>query len=355
MKTEIRIDDAADVCRIRIEGTIGVPEQCQFDEPDDRVATYERFREALRRIEAIEAPEVVVEIRSTGGDVNDALLIHDALCGLRARIVTRCYGYTASAATVIAQAASEGCRELSANALYLIHNAVCASEGNAAELAGTLDLLRKTDRRIAEVYAARSGRPVGEFERLMAANNGAGRWLAPEEALAAGLVDRIVEPPAAGMMRNIARGWERLLERAGWRRGGERPAARNVLHTSRNVLHTAGEAAPALRDGVPAAADPLPAAPDALPAGCDPLFSAGVPLPTPGRSLRISGESLPASGAASPAAEASPHDFPAAVAGGALRAEPTRVRPCEDPSCRESLLTPNQRAYAEDAKRFRSA
>ncbi len=317
MKTEIRIDDAADVCRIRIEGTIGVPEQCQFDEPDDRVATYERFREALRRIEAIEAPEVVVEIRSRGGDVNDALLIHDALCGLRARIVTRCYGYTASAATVIAQAASEGCRELSANALYLIHNAVCASEGNAAELAGTLDLLRKTDRRIAEVYAARSGRPVGEFERLMAANNGAGRWLAPEEALAAGLVDRIVEPPAAGMMRNIARGWERLLERAGWRRGGERPASRNVLHasrnvlhTSRNVLHTAGEAAPALRDGVPAAADPLPAAPDAL---------------------------------------------PAAVAGGALRAEPTRVRPCEDPSCRESLLTPNQRAYAEDAKRFRSA
>ncbi len=112
------------------------------------------------------------------------------------------------------------------------------------------------------------------------------------------------------MMRNIARGWERLLERAGWRRGGERPASRNVLHTSRNVLRAAGDAASALRDGVPAAADPLPAAPDAL---------------------------------------------PAAVAGGALRAEPTRVRPCEDPSCRESLLTPNQRAYAEDAKRFRSA
>ncbi len=348
MKTEIRIDDAADVCRIRIEGTIGVPEQCQFDEPDDRVATYERFREALRRIEAIEAPEVVVEIRSTGGDVNDALLIHDALCGLRARIVTRCYGYTASAATVIAQAASEGCRELSANALYLIHNAVCASEGNAAELAGTLDLLRKTDRRIAEVYAARSGRPVGEFERLMAANNGAGRWLAPEEALAAGLVDRIVEPPAAGMMRNIARRWERLLERAGWRRGGERPAARNVLHASRNAPHAAGDAAPALRDGVPAA-------PDALPAGCDPLFSAGAPLPTPGRSLRISGESLPASGAASPAAEASPHDFPAAVAGERCGPSPRGCGPARTPSCRESLLTPNQRAYAEDAKRFRSA
>ena len=34
------------------------------------------------------------------------------------------YGYTASAATVIAQAASEGCREISAHALYLIHNSI---------------------------------------------------------------------------------------------------------------------------------------------------------------------------------------------------------------------------------------
>ena len=81
-------------------------------------------------------PQIVVDIRSTGGDVNDALLIHDALCSLDAHITTRCYGYTASAATIIAQAASPGCREISANALYLIHTAICAAEGNAAEIAG---------------------------------------------------------------------------------------------------------------------------------------------------------------------------------------------------------------------------
>ena len=38
-----------------------------------------------------------------------------------AEVVTRCYGYVASAATVIAQAASPGCREISSNAFYLIH------------------------------------------------------------------------------------------------------------------------------------------------------------------------------------------------------------------------------------------
>ena len=125
MKSEIQINNTAGVCQIDIEGTIGVPEEWQFEEPDARVATYERFRDTLRRIAEIEAPEVVVNIRSTGGDVNDALLIYEALSSLDGHIVTRCYGYTASAATVIAQAASEGCREISAHALYLIHNSIC--------------------------------------------------------------------------------------------------------------------------------------------------------------------------------------------------------------------------------------
>ena len=193
MKSEIQINNTAGVCQIDIEGTIGVPEEWQFEEPDARVATYERFRDTLRRIAEIEAPEVVVNIRSTGGDVNDALLIHDALRQLPARVTTRCYGYTASAATIIAQAASEGCRLLSANALYLIHTAICSTEGNAAEIAGKIDLLHQTDARIAAVYASRSGRPAAEFEALMAENNGNGRWLAPEEAVAAGLADKVVE------------------------------------------------------------------------------------------------------------------------------------------------------------------
>ena len=66
MESEIQINNTAGVCQIDIEGTIGVPEEWQFEEPDARVATYERFRDTLRRIAEIEAPEVVVNIRSTG-------------------------------------------------------------------------------------------------------------------------------------------------------------------------------------------------------------------------------------------------------------------------------------------------
>lgn len=290
MKSEIQINNTAGVCQIDIEGTIGVPEEWQFEEPDARVATYERFRDTLRRIAEIEAPEVVVNIRSTGGDVNDALLIHDALRQLPARVTTRCYGYTASAATIIAQAASEGCRLLSANALYLIHTAICSTEGNAAEIAGKIDLLHQTDARIAAVYASRSGRPAAEFEALMAENNGNGRWLSPEEAVAAGLADVVTDAaghPAPSLTRNIARGWERLLVRIGLSTGEQLPADRNVLHTE-------GEERELLRRSA------------------------------------------------------------AAVRQAQQRVVPTQTRPREDPSYGDLVRTANQRAYSEDAKRLRN-
>ena len=79
MKSEIQIKNSAGVCRIEIEGTIGVPEEWQFDQPEARVATYEKFRDTVRRITGIDAPQIVVDIRSTGGDVNDALPVERML------------------------------------------------------------------------------------------------------------------------------------------------------------------------------------------------------------------------------------------------------------------------------------
>ncbi|MBR2352212.1 MAG: Clp protease ClpP [Alistipes sp.] len=206
MNTKIKIADSAHICSIDIEGVIGVDEASQFDSPAERVATYEKFRKAVARIADIESPEVVVNIRSAGGDVNDALLIYEALAALDARITTRCYGYTASAATIIAQAASEGGRQIAPSALYLVHRSSCATEGNAEELAEHIELLRKTDEVIASLYASRSGHPKVEFETLMSENGGRGRWLSPEEALQAGLVDEIIgeeSQKAGGAVSNV--------------------------------------------------------------------------------------------------------------------------------------------------------
>ncbi len=193
MQTKITIRNEAQTCYIDIEGTIGVPEEHQFEDASSRVATFESFRREVKRIAEVAAKSVVVNIRSTGGDVNDALLIYDALRQLDADITTRCYGYTASAATIIAQAADEGQREISSSALYLIHNATCSIDGNASSLDSRAELLRKTDEQLARLYALHSGRDAEFFATLMAENNGEGKWLTAEEAIEAGLADRLID------------------------------------------------------------------------------------------------------------------------------------------------------------------
>lgn len=324
MQNNIRIRNREEQCTIDIEGTIGVPEEWQFENPAQRVATYDAFRNAVRRIGGIEAAEIVVNIRSTGGDVNDALLIYEALRGLSARITTRCYGYTASAATLIAQAASEGRREISANALYLIHNAVCATEGNAEELEARLDLLHQTDRRLAALYAARSGKSEADFTALMSQNNGCGRWLSPAEAVAAGLADSIIgqavysEP--AGPASRTETPERPVVEPTRWNRAKpSQPAARLTLPAAKPIL-------PGFLRRWKLKARTASTPPDPA---CDRniLHFDDDPALRPAQSITAARE-------------------------GQENVLPTATLPREDPSVHDAMRTPNEQAYSDDAKRF---
>ena len=187
MTPSIKITDSASVAIIDIDGIIGAQQ-----EDSEKITTYSDFENAIKQINNLNAEEIIVNIRSTGGSVNDALLIYDSLCSLKAKITTRCYGYVASAATIIAQAANKGKREISSNALYLIHCSESICEGNAKSIVLTKELLEQTDRRIADIYASRSGFPKEQFTKLMNENGGKGRWLSPNEAIEKGLADKII-------------------------------------------------------------------------------------------------------------------------------------------------------------------
>ena len=236
METEIKIRNEASLCTIDIEGTIGLAEEEQFADSKHSIATYEGLRKEIDRINETGTEEVVVNIRSTGGDVNDAMLIYEALTALDAKITTRCYGYTASAATIIAQAASEGCREIASSALYLIHKSCSAIEGNATDLVERVELLEKTDDRIASLYALRSSREKASFVDLMAQNGGRGRWLSPEEVVEAGLADTIIGAEENTPQRGVFAKVKEWLSPSNKGKKVEMPLSdTNILHLPNNA------------------------------------------------------------------------------------------------------------------------
>lgn len=299
---------------VDIDGLIGIPEGWAFDDDAQRAATYDSFRSQVDRIGRSGARRIEVNIRSVGGNVHDALLIYDALCALAAdgaEITTVCHGYVASAATVIAQAATSGRRLVSENALYLIHNATAALEGNSLDAGRTARLLDKTDERIAQIYADRSGLPAGHFRELMAREGGRGEWLSAAEAVTAGLADRVSRRSPLAVVRE------------------------RVADTVRNLF------------GAPA---PLPApVPDGLPVPvvADPAGKTGVRTPQ------------------AAVVEAGDAAVPAVFGGEEslrLRVGATATQPHEDPAAVSqgvldfgaADLSRNGAAYDSDASRFRA-
>lgn len=204
---------------IEIEGTIGVEESWQFDttqtqDEQQRVATYEKFRNQLAVIKREGVKHLRINIRSSGGAVEDALLIHSALSEASdLKIETHCYGFVASAATIIAQAASPDSRYVASTALYMIHNASIQIEGNAQQAMATVNLLEKTDEQIAGVYALRSGRTSDHFRQIMAREGGRGEWLTPSEAIELGLADVVEEVSTVkGAMARIKNFFKRMID-----------------------------------------------------------------------------------------------------------------------------------------------
>jgi len=160
------------------------------DEPQSN--TYENIKKELKEIANGNYKRIIVNINSPGGSLPEGLSIYDVFTESKAEIITRTYGMTASAATIIAQAGHS--REMSDNSLYLVHRASGGVYGNINDLKEIEQTLNKADDRIANVYAKRSGKNIDSFIELMDKNNGNGEWLTSDEALEYGLIDKVTEP-----------------------------------------------------------------------------------------------------------------------------------------------------------------
>lgn len=142
--------------------------------------------EVVSRVQAVTASTIVLRVNSPGGDAFDATAIMNALRHHPARVVVVVEGLAASAASLIAVGAADELIMAPSSEL-MIHNAWCSALGDAMELGEVAARLEAESRRIAEVYAGKAGGEVDTWLQLMAAET----WFTAEEAVEAGLADRV--------------------------------------------------------------------------------------------------------------------------------------------------------------------
>ncbi len=133
--------------------------------------------------------DIHLYINSPGGSVYAGLAIYDAMQFIRPDVQTICYGIAMSMGSLLLAGGAEGKRMALPNSRILIHQASGGFEGQASDIEiharEVLALRARTD----EIYAKHTRQTVERVHADMDRD----RYFTGEEALAYGLVDRVLE------------------------------------------------------------------------------------------------------------------------------------------------------------------
>jgi ATP-dependent Clp protease protease subunit len=138
--------------------------------------------------EESDAP-IHVLISSPGGHVESGDAIHDVIRFVRTKVTTVGTGWVASAGTHVFLAAPKERRVCLPNTRFMIHQPGGGAGGPATDIAIQAKEILRTRERIAKVIAKQTGK---ELQKVLA-DMERDFWLNAEEAIAYGLVSRIIE------------------------------------------------------------------------------------------------------------------------------------------------------------------
>ena len=132
---------------------------------------------------------IQVLVSSPGGHVESGDAIHDMIRFVRAPVTTIGSGWVASAGTHVFLAAPPERRVCLPNTRFMIHQPAGGAGGPATDIAIQAKEILRTRERIARVVSRETGQP---FDRVMA-DMERDFWMSAEEAIAYGIVSRVVE------------------------------------------------------------------------------------------------------------------------------------------------------------------
>lgn len=145
-----------------------------------------RLQDFTAALSSISASAVTLRINSPGGEVVEALAIHDLIKASEKSFTCEVYGLCASAATLIALACDS--IKMAENATWMVHEPSFTIGGTLAECDNMRETMSALRDKVYAIYAAATGKDA----ETLAADHAADKYYSATEALAYGWVSEIL-------------------------------------------------------------------------------------------------------------------------------------------------------------------
>lgn len=132
--------------------------------------------------------DIHLYINSPGGMVTAGLAIYDTMQYIKCDVSTICIGLAASMGAFLLAGGAKGKRYALPNAEIMIHQPSGGAKGQATEIQIAAENILKTKKRLNEILAANTGKPVEQ----VAADTERDNYMSAQEAVEYGLIDSII-------------------------------------------------------------------------------------------------------------------------------------------------------------------
>lgn len=138
--------------------------------------------------------DIVMYVNSPGGSVTAGLAIYDTMQYVPCDVQTVCIGQAASMGAVILCAGAPGKRQILPHSRVMIHQPHGGAGGTSADIEIQAKEIMGLKKRLNEIIAKHAGKPFDQ----VAKDGDRDYFMSAEEAIAYGLVDRMVTRDARG-------------------------------------------------------------------------------------------------------------------------------------------------------------
>jgi len=128
-------------------------------------------------------------INSPGGSVTAGMAIYDTMQYIKCDVATICVGMAASMGAFLLSAGTKGKRMALPNAEIMIHQPSAGTQGQITDMAIHMKRLETIKARMNRILASNTDKSVEEVTAACERDN----FMTSEEALAFGLIDRVIE------------------------------------------------------------------------------------------------------------------------------------------------------------------